>query len=97
MPAKRAFEWDEAKAATNLIKHGVSFAFATRVFLDPGLIDFDVSRAADREIRRKAIGVIEGRIFVVVYTERNGAIRMISARRCNAKEARAYGPVHPRS
>jgi len=31
----REFEWDDVKAAANEAKHGVPFAFAARVFLDP--------------------------------------------------------------
>jgi len=34
MDTFRAFEWDDAKAARNLAKHGVPFAYAARVFLD---------------------------------------------------------------
>jgi len=88
-----AFEWDNAKAASNLAKHGVPFAFAARVFLDVGLVDFDASRAADREARRKAVGVIDGRIYTVVYAQRGGAARLISARRANITETRLYGKV----
>lgn len=93
MKAWRDFEWDGAKAASNLAKHGVPFAYATRVFLDPQAIDIDASRPGDGERRRKMIGMIEGRVFSVVYTEREDSIRLISARRCNAKEERLYGPV----
>jgi uncharacterized DUF497 family protein len=50
------FEWDNAKAASNLTKHGVPFAFAARVFLDAGVVDFDASRAPDGEARRKGDG-----------------------------------------
>lgn len=91
----REFEWDDAKASSNLVKHGVPFAYATRVFLDDGIVDFDVSRAVDGESRRKVVGAIEGRLFAVVYTRRAGRIRMISARRCNASEEKRYGPLHP--
>ena len=89
------FEWDDAKAQSNLAKHGVPFAYAARVFLDAGLIDFDASRPGDGEPRRKAVGAIEGRLFTVVYTSRGERIRMISARRCNLTEERRYGPLHP--
>ena len=91
-----AFEWDDAKAQSNLAKHGVPFAYATRVFLDAGILDFDASRPGDGEPRRKAVGEIEGRLFTVVYTARDGRIRIISARRCNLTEERRYGPLHPR-
>jgi uncharacterized DUF497 family protein len=91
---RREFEWDEAKANGNLAKHGVSFEYATRVFLDPDMLEIDVSRAEDKELRRKAIGVVEGRLYVVVFTDRGEVRRLISARRTNAMEQRAYGPVH---
>jgi len=96
MDARLEFEWDDAKAESNLAKQGVSFEYATRVFLDVQRVDFDVTRPDEGEVRRKAIGVIEGRLFVVVYTERQERTRMISARRCNAKEERRYGPLHTR-
>lgn len=90
------FEWDDAKAQGNLAKHGVPFAYAVRIFLDAGIVDFDASRPGDGETRRKAVGDIEGRLFTVVYTLRDGCIRMISARRCNPTEERRYGPLHSR-
>jgi len=95
MNSGQQFEWDDAKAQSNLAKHGVPFAYAARAFLDPDLVDFDASKPEDGEVRRKAVGVIEGRLFTVVYTERDDVVRIISARRCNAAEARRYGPVHP--
>lgn len=93
MASERAFDWDDPKAASNLAKHGVPFAFAARVFLDAAMIDFDASQPRDGEVRRKAAGMIEGMLFTVVYTQRDGVTRIISARRCNAKEERRYGPV----
>jgi uncharacterized DUF497 family protein len=91
MPEHRAFEWDDAKALSNLTKHSVSFSDAIRVFRDPRCIELDTSRALDRESRRKAIGVIQGRHFTVVYTIRDGVTRIISARRCNPTEKKLYG------
>ena len=85
------FTWDDAKAQANLAKHGVPFAYATRVFLDPHKVDFDASREGEGEVRRKAVGRIEGKLYVVVYTDRDGVFRIISARRTNAAEDRAYG------
>jgi uncharacterized DUF497 family protein len=46
-------------------------------------------------MRRKAIGIIDGRLFTVIYVERQGVIRIISARRSNAKESGAYASVYP--
>ncbi len=93
MEARREFDWDEAKARSNLAKHGVPFRYAVRVFLDPNMVDFDASREGDMEARRKAVGLIEGKLYVVVYADREGVRRIISARRTNATEQRAYGAV----
>jgi uncharacterized DUF497 family protein len=46
MVGNRQFEWDDDKAAANLIKHGVRFEIAADVFLDEALRDFDASRAS---------------------------------------------------
>jgi uncharacterized protein len=51
------------------------------------------ARDADGEARRKAIGLIEGRVFTVVYVQRGEAIRIISARRANATERKVYGQI----
>jgi uncharacterized protein len=85
------FEWDDAKAQSNLAKHGMRFDVAIRVFDDPHQWRGDVSRPQDAESRLKTVGVIEGRLITVVYTLRSGAIRIISARRANVKESRSYG------
>ncbi len=52
-----------------------------------------MSREADGEARRKAIGLIEGRVFTVVYVQRKEATRIISARRANATEKKAYDQI----
>jgi uncharacterized DUF497 family protein len=89
----RDFTWDDVKAQSNLAKHGVPFPYAARVFLDPQRVEFDASREGDGEVRRKAVGRIEGKLYVLVYTDREGVYRIISARRTNATEERAYGQV----
>jgi uncharacterized DUF497 family protein len=94
VPRNWTFEWDDAKAFSNLTKHRVEFSYAANVFLDPGRAELDVSRREDRETRRKVIGLIEGRLFTVVYTVRTESIRIISARRSNAMERKVYGPFH---
>ena len=61
------FEWDEAKAADNYAKHGVSFELAVKVFRDP----FGIERLDDREDygedRFILIGTAEGALLTVVY------------------------------
>jgi uncharacterized DUF497 family protein len=86
-----------AKAASNLAKHGLPFDRAVRVFLDHQRVELDVSRGFDNEPRRKAIGQIDGKLYVAVFTDRAGVRRLISARRANKTEQQAYGPLHPRS
>jgi hypothetical protein len=85
------FEWDETKAASNLIKHGVSFPYATRVFLDPYRMEEeeDPAEYAD-EIRHRVIGMVDNWLLFVVYTYRNDCIRIISARKATRDERRRY-------
>lgn len=89
--APREFEWNDDKAAANEAKHGVPFDYAMRGFLDDSRVDLDASRSSDGEVRRKIIGEIEGRLYCVEYTMRGTVCRIISARRANGKESRAYG------
>jgi uncharacterized protein len=84
------FEWNEGKAAENYAKHGVSFEIAALVFKDP----FAIERLDDREDygedRFILIGVAEGELLTVVYSERNGRIRIISARQATRHEQNDY-------
>jgi uncharacterized protein len=85
------FAWDDAKAKANLANHKVPFAFAARVFLDSGAVVVPTIRAGDGEDRYKAIGQIDGKLYVVVFVMRGAICRLISARRTNATEDRSYG------
>jgi uncharacterized DUF497 family protein len=84
------FEWDEAKAAENYAKHGVSFEMATEVFKDPFAIERLDDREDHGEDRFVLIGMAEGAVLTVIYTERNGRIRIISARRATRHEQDDY-------
>jgi uncharacterized DUF497 family protein len=86
------FEWDEEKARTNLRKHGVSFSEATTIFGDPLSVTIhDPAHSLD-EPRLVTIGRSATQaILIVAHTERDDAIRMISARNATPKERRAYG------
>ena len=85
------FEWDPAKAAANLLTHGVSFDEAKTVFDDPLYVDFyDPDHSLD-EHRYIIIGVSQpGRLLMVSYTERGDSIRIISSREVTQKERRDY-------
>jgi uncharacterized DUF497 family protein len=79
------FEWDTAKAQSNLQKHGVTFELATNVFGDPLAVEYvDDSHAG--EDRFKRIGRAGALLLTVVYTERGEDIRIISARRATRAE-----------
>ena len=84
-------EWDGEKAAGNLEKHGISFVDAATVFDDPLYVDFyDPDHSSD-EHRYLVIGVSqEGRLLIVSYTDRNGVVRLISAREVTSAERKAY-------
>ncbi len=81
------FEWDTRKAASNLLKHGVSFNEAIEVFYDPNAVEQydDVHSGIDR--RFTLVGFSSQRLLIVVYadTER-GSLRIISARKPSRAE-----------
>jgi uncharacterized DUF497 family protein len=90
------FDWDPAKAATNLAKHGVAFEAAMTVFLDPlARSRFDEDNS-DKETRWVTLGEARnGLLLVVVHTYIETApdrvyVRIISARRPTGREARQY-------
>ncbi|WP_238184209.1 BrnT family toxin, partial [Methylobacterium trifolii] len=85
-----AFQWDDAKAATNLAKHGITFEMAREAFKDPFILEWsDDSQTAD-EPRFAALAMVEQRVLFVAYAIRGEAIRVISARRAEAFERRRY-------
>ena len=84
-------EWDEAKAAANFEKHGVSFADAATVFGDPLYVDFYDPDHSSEEHRYLIIGISQdGRLLIVSYTERDNVVRLISAREVTPTERKAY-------
>ena len=85
------FEWDEAKAAGNLTKHGVSFEEARTVFEDRFYVDFYDPKHSLDEHRYIIIGQSNlGRILIVSYTERENVNRLISARELTRSELKNY-------
>lgn len=88
------FEWDPAKARTNVRKHGVSFEEAETVFSDEEAILLpDPDHSADED-RFLLLGFSIGlRVLVVVhcYREDEAVIHIISARKANPSERAQYG------
>lgn len=84
------FEWDDAKAAANLLRHGVSFFTARRVFNDPFAFEKLDDRMNYREDRFATTALVDGTMLSVAWTERAERIRIISARFATAQERRLY-------
>ncbi len=84
------FTWDKPKAKNNYAKHGVSFDLARGVFKDPFAVEFLDDRQHYGEERLVIIGMVDGHLLYVAYTERNEVIRIISARRATKHEQEAY-------
>jgi uncharacterized protein len=83
------FVWDEAKSRTNYAKHGLDFRDAEKVFQGMVLTAED-NRQDYGETRFISVGLLDDVPVVVVYTERGAKIRLISMRKANQKERRAY-------
>jgi uncharacterized protein len=83
-----SFEWDDDKARINLEKHEISIDLARHVFDDPAREErLDDDPVEERWI---AIGMADGRVLFVVFTERDGRMRIISARKANKNEQARY-------
>lgn len=85
------FEWSAEKARTNLAKHGVSFEEATTVFFD------DLARLTndpDHSIGEQRLLIFghaaTGRLLLVNFVDREGSIRIISAREATKNERKQY-------
>jgi uncharacterized protein len=84
------FEWDDDKAARNFVRHGVSFERARLAFADPcGVGEVD-DREDYGEERFTLVGMVEGTLIFVAYTERGQRVRIISARRATKYEQDDY-------
>lgn len=85
------WEWDDAKNAANIEKHGVSFEEALQAFIDPdGIEKEDLAHSAPSEQRLWRTGKLKsGRIVTVVYTLHQDRIRLISTQE-RRRERREY-------
>jgi uncharacterized DUF497 family protein len=83
------FEWDERKRCDNYRKHGLDFSDCAKVFAGVCVTVPD-NRFAYGEPRLWAYGMLEERVVVVVYTERDDVIRVISMRKASRREEAQY-------
>lgn len=85
------FEWDDQKAAINLLKHGVSFDGAVSVFGDAMALTFSDTDHSEMEDRSRTYGISnKARLLVVIHTERRNGLRIISARKATRHEKGIY-------
>ena len=85
------FEWDESKNASNRRKHSVDFAEAASAFADDFSQTFHDTGHSIQEDRYATIGLSQqGRLLIVWHTERDGVVRLISARTATRSETRGY-------
>jgi uncharacterized DUF497 family protein len=85
------FEWDYQKAERNMQKHGISFDEAVSVFSDPMALTFLDTDHSETEDRSRTYGLSSnGRLIVVVHTERRNNLRIISARKATRNEKSIY-------
>jgi uncharacterized DUF497 family protein len=84
------FEWDDDKAAGNLRDHGLAFHEAIKAFSDLFAVEWIDTREDYGEERIKLVGLCNGTLVHVTYTERGERIRIISARRAERHEQDDY-------
>ncbi len=83
------FEWDEKKRLINIRKHGIDFADV------PAIFELDIVTVIDdrfeySETRYQTLGLLKARVIMVVHTESETVIRIISARKANKYEEEIY-------
>ncbi|MFQ5594270.1 MAG: BrnT family toxin [Anaerolineae bacterium] len=83
------FEWDEQKNQANIRRRGLDFADAAQVFDGPMIVNLDTRQGYEEE-RWIGIGMTHGRVVVIVYTERDDTIRIISMRKALKHERKRY-------
>jgi uncharacterized protein len=83
----RAFEWDEKKRQSNLLKHGIDFQDVGGIFDSTVIV-----RRSDRfeEIRYEIFGIVNDEVIAAVCTIRSDHCRWISARRAKRYEREKY-------
>jgi len=82
-------EFDPAKDASNLLKHGVSLVLASELDWDAALVWFD-ERQDYGELRMIALAPATDIVYCVAFVDRVKALRIISLRRANRREVKRY-------
>jgi len=83
-------EFDELKRKATIEERGLDFEDAPLVFASPNRITWRDNRYTYAEDRFVTMGELAERLVVIVHTIRENAIRIISMRKANEREQRAY-------
>lgn len=83
-------EFDPAKDAANRKKHGVSLAFGADVLADSNRLEVLDVRFDYAEDRFVSYGLVEGQVWVCVFTLRGAVHRIISVRKADDRETQRY-------
>jgi hypothetical protein len=86
------FSWDESTRQRVLSERGIDFLLLADTLFD-GRLPLAVPAQMDDEERFLSIGAIEARLSAVIWTWREGAIRIITARRARDGEEKRYGAL----
>ncbi len=81
------FEWDELKRQQTIVKHAIDFNDAVKIFQNAVYVSKSVHLTEDRQI---AIGFLGNVEIAVVFTFRDGCMRIITARRARTNERRNF-------
>lgn len=83
------YEHDPAKLAANVGKHQVWFSVAEDFEWETAQLTVD-NRKSYGETRFNAVGLIGSRVYVLTFTLRDTAVRIISLRKANRREVQRY-------
>jgi hypothetical protein len=83
------FEWDENKRLSNIEKHGIDFVDVPAMFNNDVVTVID-DRFDYGETRYQTLGLLKSRVIMVVHTESETVIRIISARKADKHEEKTY-------
>jgi uncharacterized DUF497 family protein len=86
-------EFDPAKNDKNIAERGLSFERAAEFDFGSAIVDTD-DRKVYAEVRYVAVGFLESRLHVLCFTPIEGGIRVISFRKANNREIKAYEQTH---
>ena len=83
------FKWDEAKRQSNLQKHGFDFTDAATIFASDVVTVVD-DRFEYGEQRFATLGMLRRRVVLIIHTEEEDGVRIISIRKATTYEEQAY-------